>query len=124
MNPLRRTGLAALALLLPATATAAAPCDPLPPPAGTVVDVSTVDGLASEVANLADDTTILIAPGTYDLGQTLVVGGGVRNAAIRGATGNRDDVVIRGRGMSNPNIQGVAHGFLIQAVDGLLAKGK
>jgi hypothetical protein len=85
-----------------------------------VVDVATVAELQSAVASLASDTTIRIAAGSYDLDQTLVVGGGVRDVTIRGATGDRDDVVLVGRGMSNPSFGNVPHGFLVQQVDGLL----
>src|SRR5262249_47034265 len=61
---------------------------PLPPPTGTVINVSTVSQLESAVANLQSNQTILIAPGTYNLTGTLVVPQGLTNISIRGATGN------------------------------------
>ena len=47
---------------------------------------------------MASNTTILIAPGTYPLTRTLYVNGPFTNVTIRGATDNRDDVVLVGRG--------------------------
>jgi hypothetical protein len=64
-----------------------------------VVNVSTVSQLQSAVANLQSGVTIMIAPGTYNLTGSLNVPQNRTNVAIRGATGNRDDVVIRGNGM-------------------------
>jgi hypothetical protein len=76
------------------------PAPPLPPPSGNVVTVSTVAGLESAVGALLSNTTILIQPGVYDLTQTLRLRGGISHVALRGATGNRDDVVIHGSGMN------------------------
>jgi hypothetical protein len=103
---------AALALLLlPARAAAGGspfsappPAPPLPPPSGDVVHVSTVPQLQSAVAALASNTTILIAPGDYPLLQELRIRNGVTNVALRGATGNRGDVVIRGPGMATAGV--------------------
>jgi len=75
------------------------PVPPLPPPSGNVVNVSTVTQLQNAVAALSSNTTILIAPGTYQLTQTLRIRGGISNVALRGATNNRDDVVLLGSGM-------------------------
>lgn len=77
---------------------------PLPPadPA-TSVTVTNVSQLVNAVNNLRSGQTILIAPGTYNLsGVTdgLYVPQGITNWSIRGATGKRDDVVIRGGGMT------------------------
>ena len=77
---------------------AAAPA--LPAPTGHVVTVSTVSQLQSAVAALGSDTTILIQPGTYKLTQQLRIRYGVTNVALRGATNNRNDVVILGSGMT------------------------
>lgn len=114
----------ALALVLgvvPA-ARAAAPCDPLPPPAGTVVQVATEGELQQAVRNLVSGTTILLADGTYDLTQTLHLQGGLTDVALRGASGDRDAVVLRGRGMSNGNFGNVPHGVLVgDATDVLIA---
>jgi hypothetical protein len=76
----------------------------LPAPTGTVVNVSTVSQLQNAVANLQSGTTIMIAPGTYNLTGSLMVPQNRTNVAIRGATGNRDDVVIRGNGMTGGSV--------------------
>jgi hypothetical protein len=81
-----------------------------------VVDVTNVSELQAAVAGLTSGTTIRIADGTYDLDQTLVLAGALTDVVIRGASGDRDAVVIRGRGMANPNFGNVPHGFLIQDV--------
>ena len=80
------------------------PAPPLPPPAGPVVNVSTVAALENAVATLTSGTTIVIAPGIYQLTQTLRIRNGVVDVALRGATGNRDDVVIRANGMNTPGV--------------------
>ena len=89
-------------------ASAARNCTPLDPPTGAVVTVATTAELQSAVTNLQSGTTILIADGTYDLTNTLNVRG-VTNVAIRSASGNRDAVVLRGRGMSNTSYGNVPH---------------
>jgi hypothetical protein len=81
--------------------------------------VDTVAELQNAVANLTSNTTILIADGTYDLTHTLVIDG-ANNVAIRGASGNRGAVVLRGRGMSNSNYGNVPHIFLVQAANDVL----
>ncbi len=75
------------------------PAPPLPPPSGNVVNVSTVAQLQNAVGTLVSNTTIVIAPGTYHLTQTLRIRGGVSNVGLRGATNDRDDVVLLGSGM-------------------------
>ena len=102
--------------------TAGAYCAPLPPASGTIVNVSTVAQLQDAVANLASNTTILIADGDYALTNTLHITGGVSNVALRGASGNRDAVILRGQGMSNASYGNVPHGVLIgDAQDVLIA---
>ena len=71
---------------------------------GNVVNVSTVSQLQAAVSSLTSNTTIVIAPGTYRLTQELLIRNGVTNVTVRGATANRDDVVILGSGM---NVRGV-----------------
>jgi len=102
--------LLALALLTPAThpplsaqsprgptASSDALCPPLAPPTGPTVTVSTEAELRDQARNAAPGTTILIAPGTHELQDAVwVVNDGI---AIRGATGNRDDVILDGGGM-------------------------
>jgi hypothetical protein len=75
---------------------------PLPPPSGSVVNVSTEAELQQAVRTLTSNTTILLAPGTYRLTGTLHVNGSLQNVALRGASGNRDDVVLLGPGMTDP----------------------
>jgi PKD repeat protein len=75
---------------------------PLPPPTGPVVNVSTVSQLQSAVANLQSGQTILIAPGTYKLTDTLYVPQNLTNVAIRGASGKAADVVIQGDAVLDP----------------------
>lgn len=83
---------------------------PLPPPSGTVVNVSTVAQLTAAVGALASNQTIVLAPGTYVLSSTLWINGSIANATIRGATNNRNDVVLVGQGMGVPS-SGVPHGI-------------
>src|SRR5690242_3380443 len=102
--------IAALGLLLAprlVLAAPARPAPPLPPPSGTVVNVSTESQLQAAVASLTSGTTILIAPGTYTLTSTLYINGTFSNIALRGASGNADDVVLVGPGMSNANFGSV-----------------
>lgn len=72
-------------------------CPPLDPPTGTTVTVATVAELQSAVASATAGTTILVAAGTYNLSDALWVT--ANNVAIRGATGDRDDVILDGGGM-------------------------
>ncbi len=108
-----RSYLTALAFLaLPSAAagsTGAAP--PLPAPAGKVVRVRTEPQLQSAVTNLSSGTTILLAPGTYRLTETLYFKGPLRDVAVRGETGNRDDVQLVGLGMRNANYGAVQFGI-------------
>src|SRR5687768_14517275 len=89
------------------------PVPPLRTPSGTVVNVSTVSELQAAVRNLQSNTTVMIQPGTYQLTETLVVTGGLTNVAIRGATDNRGDVTLVGKGMSNSQYGQVPHGISI-----------
>ncbi|OLB63488.1 MAG: hypothetical protein AUI11_01215 [Acidobacteria bacterium 13_2_20CM_2_66_4] len=72
----------------------------LPPPSGAVVTVSTEPQLQSAIRQLASNTTILIAPGTYQLTSTLYINGAYTNVAIRGSADDRDSVVLKGPGMN------------------------
>ncbi len=98
---------ALVAAVLPApprlVAKSADSAPPLPAPSGSVVTVSTTAALQAAVTSLTSNRTIVIAPGTYHLTSTLWINGSVANATIRGATNNRDDVVIVGRGMGVPD---------------------
>ena len=91
----------------------------LPPPTGEVLNVSTVSELNSAIANLKDGQTIVLAAGEYKLTSLLVING-PDNVSIRGATGNRDDVIIRGKGMAEENYGMVPHCFEVGNSDDLL----
>jgi hypothetical protein len=91
----------------------AVPPTPLPAPTGAVIAVSTVSQLQAAVAAIASNTTIVIAPGTYQLTSTLYINGSFTNVGIRGATDDRDDVVIVGRGMNASAHGGVPHGIWV-----------
>src|SRR5262245_15280607 len=89
----------------------ARPAPPLPPATGNVVTVASELQLQAAVAALTSNTTILIAPGIYTLKSTLYVNGTFTNIAIRGSSGNADDVVLAGPGMTNANFGNVPHGI-------------
>jgi hypothetical protein len=83
----------------------------LPSAGGTVVNVATENQLQKAVASLESNTTIVIAPGTYQLTRTIAVHGPLSNVTIRGATTSREDVVLVGPGMGNPDYGRVEHGI-------------
>jgi hypothetical protein len=76
------------------------------------VNVSTESQLQAAVQGAKPGTTILIAPGTYNLTNTLYLNG-KSDVVIRGATNNRDDVVLVGKGMNAANDGGVPYGIWI-----------
>jgi hypothetical protein len=92
---------------------------PLPPPNNKVVKVSNAYELEKAVNRLKSNTTILIKPGEYRLRRSLVFDN-VRNVALRGATGNRRDVVIRGKGMRERNHGGVPNIISVFSVENML----
>jgi hypothetical protein len=71
----------------------------LPDPRGIVVRVSSEPQLQAAVRAIASNTTIIVAPGVYRLTRSLTFSGPLANVGIRGATRNRDDVVLVGPGM-------------------------
>lgn len=93
---------------------------PLPEPTGRVIHVKTPAQLWAAVRDVTSDTTILIAPGTYPLPNTLHFSTPGKNIALRGATGNPEDVVLVGKGMANADYETVPHGILVSAVADLL----
>jgi len=74
----------------------------LPPPSGTVIQVATWNELINAVWALESNTTIVIQPGTYTIPEYWFINVGIdeenpiSNITIRGATGNYNDVIIRG----------------------------
>jgi hypothetical protein len=86
---------------------------------GTIVNVSTETALQSAIENLQSNTTILIAPGTYYLSSQLHIHD-VDNVSIRGASGNRNDVVLVGRGMTNASFGSVPSALLVRNATNVL----
>jgi hypothetical protein len=84
-------GTAAVWLLLFLTAVAG-------PASAATWNVSTPAQLTNAMNSYAPADEIVIAAGTYNMTNRLFVDGGA--VTIRGATGNRDDVVIAGPGMN------------------------
>jgi hypothetical protein len=83
----------------PAPAQASEHCLPLDPPDGTVVTVSTEAELRNQAYNAAADTTIMIQAGVYNMQDYVHVGHD--GITLRGATGNRDDVILDFGGMES-----------------------
>ncbi|MBI2921310.1 MAG: right-handed parallel beta-helix repeat-containing protein, partial [Planctomycetes bacterium] len=95
---------------------------PIPPPKGRVIKIDSEEDLQREVKSLRSDTTLLLAAGTYRLTNTVHLTGGVKNVALRGATGKRRDVVLLGRGMRVEAHGDVPHGIMVSdASDVLIA---
>jgi hypothetical protein len=109
------TALAATLLLHAVVAMGGPPVPPvpLPPPSGQIVQVSTLAQLQNAVAGIASHTTIVIGPGTYNLATPLYINGSFTNVGIRGATGNRDDIVLVGKGMNAATDGGVPFGIWV-----------
>lgn len=75
-----------------------------------------MSGLQSAIAGLASNQTILLADGTYNLTNTLYLPQNLSNITIKGASGNREAVIIKGPGMSNST---VPFGFWLDNVAGV-----
>jgi len=105
--------IALIAVAEPAMASWAEVPPALPPPSGAVVTVTTETELQSAIASLTSGTTVMIAPGTYALTRTLYVKGPLADVAIRGSSDRRDDVVLRGPGMTNPAYGAVEFGIWV-----------
>jgi hypothetical protein len=103
-----------------AASVSGANCGPFAPPAGNLVNVSTVAGLEAAISSLTPNTTILIADGTYNLTQFLKIDASAHNVTIRGASGNRDAVILSGGGMTN-NGTNLSHIFQVFAPDVTIA---
>ena len=87
------------------------------PPSSSGINVSSVSGLQSAIAGLASNQTILLADGTYNLSGTLYLPQNISNITIKGASGNREAVVVKGPGMNNST---VPFGFWLDNVAGVI----
>jgi hypothetical protein len=93
----------------------AADCTPLPPPSGTVTNVSTVAALQNAVNNASSGDTILIADGIYNLnGVYLRIE--TPNVTLRAASGNREAVILDGNYITTEIIQIVASNVTVADV--------
>ncbi|HEY3235717.1 MAG TPA: hypothetical protein VGJ84_13450, partial [Polyangiaceae bacterium] len=79
---------------------------------GTTWNVSNVAELDAAIAGMQTGDEIVIAAGTYPLSRTLWMH--TPGVTIRGATGNRNDVILEGGGM---NTRGVDEGISVGADD-------
>ena len=94
-----------------ATERAPAPCRALAPPKNVVIEVSTAADLVaavSEANSAGGNRTIALADGVYELSAPLLVS--APDITVRGASGDRDAVIIHGAGMTG----GVMHVFLVR----------
>ena len=83
----------------------------LPAPTGTVINVSTEAQLQAAISQLASNTTIVIAPGTYHLSSSLYVNKAVSNVGIRGGSNDPNATVLIGPGMANANFGNTPYGI-------------
>jgi hypothetical protein len=133
-KPLLRLALLALVALVqlfPASACSSEPIAPAGPwqsppkleaTKGRLVRVRTESELQDAVGKLRSNTTILIEPGTYQLTSTLVIRGGVKNVALRGAGDDRNRVILKGPGMRQKEFGSTPHGIMVSnATDVLIA---
>ncbi len=91
-------------------------CPPLDLPTGETITVSTESELQDAVSSAASGTIVLVSPGVYNLEGIVHVAND--DVTIRGATGNRDDVILDGGGML---ATGRYHVILINADDVTIA---
>jgi len=69
-------------------------CPPLAASSGSVVNVSNADALESAVNGASSGQVIMVAAGTYNVGDSMWLN--ADNVTLRGATGTAADVVIEG----------------------------
>ena len=109
------TGLlvGALTLVLPVPGLAQGSCNPLPPPSGTVIDVTPAQAasLASIIASARTGDTIRLADGTYLLSQNLVFR--TPGVTLRSLSGNRSAVTLDGQYKVGELIQALASNLTI-----------
>lgn len=72
------------------------------------IQVSTEPQLRAAIASLVPNTTILVAPGVYQLTSTLKIAGPLFGVAVKGSGAKPADVVIEGSGMSGTGAAAVA----------------
>ena len=84
-----------------------AACPALPPPTGTIVEVTTVAQLQQAVNNALPNTTIRLATGTYNL-DGVYLRLDVPGVTLRSASGKREDVVLDGNYITTEIVQVVA----------------
>ena len=87
----------------------------LPLPAGKVVYAATESALQLAITHVREGTTIIIAPGKYQLTKTLYVR--KNNVTIRGEDNTCDGTILIGKGMENKNFDHVPHGIWTDAVN-------
>src|SRR5688500_11434802 len=95
-----------LLILLCGSLVHARPPRPAPPPPGPsvqVINVATEAQLQVAMETITSNVTIVLAPGTYRLTRSLYFSGAFKDIGIRGATGNADDVVLVGPGITQNN---------------------
>ncbi len=88
------------------------PSDAPPPleiPSGTTVNVSSNSELQTAVSSLQDNTILRLAPGTYNLSNTLYIR--KNNITLVGTGNTAEDVVLVGKGMDNASYGNVPHGI-------------
>lgn len=89
-------------------------CPPLPSPTDPIITVSSESALRTQAYAAAAGTTIWVSAGTYNMGSYIhIVNDSI---AIRGATGDRDDVILDFGGMASGHF-----GILVDADDVTIA---
>jgi len=89
-------------------------CPPLPVPTGSVVTVSAESELRNQAYNAPANTTIMVAAGVYQMQSFVqIINDGI---VLRGARGNRSDVVLDFGGMTGGHF-----GILIEGDDVTIA---
>lgn len=105
-------------MLVSVRVSAASPCLPqaeLPAISGPTLSLSGNAELQTAIQNAAAGTTLLLAPGTYNLSSTLYIR--TNNLTIRGNGGSCEAVVLNGAGMDNADYGNAPHGIWTDAAD-------
>ena len=72
-------------------------CPPLPAPTGNIINISNQADLINQAYNAPANSTLLIAPGTYNMSSFLHIAQNGLN--VRGQTGSREDIILDFGGM-------------------------